>query len=66
MPIPELPESIADLKMQRSAQHLADHFADVPLLLFGFAEGDGVRRLDLPGRSGARSSPPGPKASARH
>jgi nitroreductase len=38
---PELPESIADLKMQRSAQHLADNFADVPLLLFGFAEGDG-------------------------
>ena len=26
--------------MQRSAQHLADHFADVPLLLFGFAQGD--------------------------
>ena len=46
---PELPESIADLKMQRSAQHLADHFADVPLLLFGFAEGDGVGRIDLPG-----------------
>ncbi len=35
-------ESIADLKMQRSAQRLADHFADVPLLLFGFAEGDGT------------------------
>ncbi len=39
---PELPESSADLKMQRSAQHLADNFADVPLLLFGFAEGDGT------------------------
>ncbi len=38
---PQLPESISDLKMVRSAQHLADHFADVPLLLFGFAEGDG-------------------------
>jgi nitroreductase len=38
---PELPASISDLKMQRSAQHLADHFADVPLLMFGFAEGDG-------------------------
>jgi nitroreductase len=38
---PELPESISDLKMVRSAQHLADHFADVPLLMFGFAEGDG-------------------------
>jgi nitroreductase len=37
---PDLPESIADLKMQRSAQHLADHFAEVPLLLFGFVEGD--------------------------
>jgi nitroreductase len=38
---PELPESSSDLKMVRSAQHLADNFADVPLLLFGFAEGDG-------------------------
>ena len=37
---PDTPESIADLKMVRSAQHLADHFADVPLLLFAFAQGD--------------------------
>jgi nitroreductase len=37
---PEAPESVADLKMVRSAQHLADHFADVPLLLFAFVEGD--------------------------
>ncbi len=37
---PEKAESVADLKMVRSAQHLADHFADVPLLLFAFVEGD--------------------------
>jgi nitroreductase len=37
------PESEASkdfLRMQTSAFHLADHFADVPLLLFGFAQGD--------------------------
>jgi nitroreductase len=34
-------ESSKDMgKMVRSAQHLADHFADVPLLLFAFAQGD--------------------------
>ncbi len=37
---PDEPSSIADLKMQRSAQHLADHFAELPLLLFGFTQGD--------------------------
>lgn len=37
---PTDPESIEMLKVQRSAQHLADHFAAVPLLLFGFAQHD--------------------------
>lgn len=34
---PEAPESRSLLRMIRSADHLADHFAEVPLLLFGFA-----------------------------
>jgi nitroreductase len=37
---PDEPESIATLQMQRSAQHLADHFEDYPLMLFSFALGD--------------------------
>ncbi|MCW2548243.1 MAG: nitroreductase [Mycobacterium sp.] len=37
---PEAESSIADSKMIRSAQHLADHFAEIPLLLFAFAQGD--------------------------
>jgi nitroreductase len=37
---PEAESSIADSKMVRSAQHLADHFAQIPLLLFAFAQGD--------------------------
>src|SRR4051812_35655332 len=28
------------LRIQRSAQHLADHFAEYPLMLFGFAQHD--------------------------
>ncbi len=37
---PDRPESVQLLAVQRSAQHLADHFADVPLLLFGFCQHD--------------------------
>jgi nitroreductase len=37
---PEAPESIQMLKVQRSAQWLADHFADVPLFLFPFSQFD--------------------------
>jgi nitroreductase len=37
---PEAPESIAMLKVQRSAQWLADHFDEVPLYLFGFIQHD--------------------------
>ena len=37
---PQAPSSISDLKMVRSAQHLADHFGSVPLLLFAFVQGD--------------------------
>ena len=37
---PEDPESIQFLTVQRSAQHLADHFGEVPLLLFGFVQHD--------------------------
>jgi nitroreductase len=32
--------SIAQLKLTGSAQHLADHFEEVPLLLFAFAKAD--------------------------
>jgi nitroreductase len=37
---PDDPDSAEVLKVQRSAQHLADHFEDVPLFLFGFAQFD--------------------------
>jgi nitroreductase len=37
---PEDPESVQMAKVQRSAQWLADHFEDVPLFLFGFAQHD--------------------------
>ncbi len=37
---PESAESIEMLKVQRSAQWLADHFEQVPLFLFGFIQSD--------------------------
>jgi nitroreductase len=37
---PDNPESMSFRTMQRSAEWLADHFADVPLYLFGFAQHD--------------------------
>jgi nitroreductase len=37
---PEAQSSIDMRKMVGSAQHLADHFAEVPLLLFAFSKGD--------------------------
>src|SRR5215475_11294758 len=37
---PDDPRSIELLRVQASAQYLADHFADVPLLLFAFTRGD--------------------------
>ena len=37
---PESEESIEMLKVQRSAQWLADHFEQVPLFLFGFIQSD--------------------------
>jgi len=37
---PEAPESAQMLRIQRSAQHLADHFEEYPLLLFSFAQYD--------------------------
>ena len=37
---PDDPESIQFLRIQRSAQHLADHFEYVPLYLFAFAQND--------------------------
>ncbi len=37
---PDAAESVGMLKMQRSAQWLADHFEDVPLYLFGFVQAD--------------------------
>lgn len=37
---PKDPESIDFMKMYRSADHLAQHFEDVPLLLFAFCQFD--------------------------
>lgn len=37
---PEAPESRRFLKLRSSVQYLADHFEDVPLLLFAFARND--------------------------
>ncbi len=37
---PESEDSKQMFRIRRSADHLADHFADVPLLLFGFAQFD--------------------------
>ena len=37
---PNDPESVATLRMERSARHLAEHFDDTPLLLFSFFVGD--------------------------
>jgi nitroreductase len=37
---PEEPENAQLLQVQRSAQHLADHFEEYPLILFSFALGD--------------------------
>ncbi len=37
---PEDPASVETMKVVRSAQHLADHFEDVPLYLFGFVRMD--------------------------
>ena len=37
---PDTEESRQFLRVVRSAQHLADHFADVPLFLFGFVQHD--------------------------
>ena len=37
---PTDPESVQFLRVQRSAQHLADHFEEYPLLLFSFVQFD--------------------------
>ncbi|HUA40831.1 MAG TPA: nitroreductase family protein [Streptosporangiaceae bacterium] len=37
---PDDPQSISMLRVQASAQHLADHFEEVPLFLIAFAVGD--------------------------
>jgi nitroreductase len=37
---PDDPDSAALLRVQASAQYLADHFEDVPLFLFAFSRGD--------------------------
>ena len=47
---PEAPESEQVLKVQRSAQWLADHFEDVPLFLFPFCQFDPTGGSDLPRR----------------
>jgi nitroreductase len=37
---PDAPDNATTLRMVRSAQHLADHFEDVPLYLFAFTRND--------------------------
>ena len=37
---PDSEESKQMMRIRKSADHLADHFAEVPLLLFGFAQHD--------------------------
>jgi nitroreductase len=37
---PQAPDSASTLRMVASAQHLADHFEEVPLLLMAFSRGD--------------------------
>ena len=37
---PDAPESVQMMKMYRSATHLAEHFEEYPLLLFGFCRFD--------------------------
>jgi nitroreductase len=37
---PDDPANDQLLRVQRSAQHLADHFEEIPLYLFAFAQGD--------------------------
>src|SRR5689334_18578001 len=37
---PDDPENASMLRVQRSAQHLADHFEEYPLLLFSFVQYD--------------------------
>jgi nitroreductase len=37
---PDDPQHASLLRVQASAQHLADHFEEVPLFLFGFSRGD--------------------------
>jgi nitroreductase len=37
---PSAPANAATLRMVRSAQHLADHFEETPLLLFAFVQAD--------------------------
>jgi nitroreductase len=39
---PDDPENAAWLRIKRSAQWLADHFAEVPMLLFGFGDASSV------------------------
>src|SRR5260370_40690586 len=45
---PEDPDSIATLRMVASAQHLADHFEEVPLFLIAFSRGDRSGRSIFP------------------
>ena len=49
---PDDPESQAFLRMQRSAQHLADHFEEYPLLLFSFVQFDPTGGSIFPGPGG--------------
>jgi nitroreductase len=58
---PERPASAATLRMVASAQHLADHFEEVPLFLLAFSRNDpSGARSTRP--CGAPSSPLAPRA----
>ena len=60
---PERRSNQSLLKVQRSAQWLADHYEDVPLYLFGFVRRDGGASFDLPGGLERPARPPAPRGS---
>jgi nitroreductase len=65
---PDDPQGASLLRVQASAQHLADHFETVPLFLAAFARGDSSGGSIFPAvwpRSWALSTAPRPVRSSR-
>jgi len=62
---PDDDESVEMLKVQRSAQWLADHFEQVPLFLFGFVLAD-PPEVRSSRRSGVHNWRPEPRESGVH